>query len=153
MPLRCCLAARADDAAALGLAVGRIVSSAAGALRSSEADELEASLDGPRAKVPRLCAAAPMVRVPEPGWDGAAQLVTGGTGGLGATTARWLAQRGTAAAVLTSRRGSLTPSAAGSVVSEARAACTLAVARCDGENASRALLTELASARPLGMQA
>ena len=39
-------------------------------------------------------------------------LITGGTGGLGATTARWLAERGVSGLVLTSRRGIDAPGAA-----------------------------------------
>ncbi|MET9634399.1 type I polyketide synthase, partial [Lentzea sp. NPDC006480] len=39
-------------------------------------------------------------------------LITGGTGGLGATTAKWLAERGVSGLVLTSRRGIDAPGAA-----------------------------------------
>ena len=69
-------------------------------------EESESALHLGAARVPRLCAAL------QPSFVLAmlapcAHLVTGGTGGLGLLTARWLAQCGACALVLVARKGAL----------------------------------------------
>ena len=69
-------------------------------------EESESALHLGSARVPRLCAALQpsfVLEVLAPG----AHLVTGGTGGLGLLTARWLAQCGACALVLAARSGAL----------------------------------------------
>ncbi|GAA1298630.1 hypothetical protein GCM10009634_55330 [Saccharothrix xinjiangensis] len=58
-------------------------------------------------------------------------LVTGGTGGVGAHVARWLAERGAAHLVLTSRRGADAPGAAELKAELEAAGTTVTLAACD----------------------
>ncbi|MDG5807962.1 SDR family NAD(P)-dependent oxidoreductase [Streptomyces ossamyceticus] len=65
-----------------------------------------------------------------PGRDGAV-LVTGGTGALGATVARWLAECGVACVVLTGRRGMRAPGMESLVMELAEKGTKVLVAACD----------------------
>jgi acyl transferase domain-containing protein/NADPH:quinone reductase-like Zn-dependent oxidoreductase/acyl carrier protein len=71
-----------------------------------------------------------------------AQLLTGGTGGLGLLTARWLAQQGAHSVVLVSRTGALSVSGDGSRAAESvlmRASATrVLIESCDAADASEA---------------
>ena len=92
--------------------------------------EVVMGLDG--VVVPRLVRApevAPVLTAPA----AAAQLVTGGTGGLGLLTARWMAQRGAAARalVLASRSGVLARDSAGEWAAVLASNVGTRVRRCD----------------------
>ncbi|MGC0316522.1 type I polyketide synthase [Kitasatospora acidiphila] len=58
-------------------------------------------------------------------------LVTGGTGGLGAQVARWLARAGAERLVLTSRRGAAAPGAAELIAELSALGCEAVVEACD----------------------
>ncbi|MEU1287662.1 type I polyketide synthase [Kitasatospora sp. NPDC005856] len=69
-----------------------------------------------------------------PSWSPAVPgtvLVTGGTGALGATVARWLADHGVARVVLTGRRGTAAPGTAELVAELAESGTEAVVAACD----------------------
>ncbi len=85
--------------------------------------------------------------VPGDAWrpDGTV-LVTGGTGALGARTARWLVGRGATHLLLVSRRGPAAPEAAALVEELTAAGAEVTVAACDV--ADRAALAELIAAVP-----
>ena len=75
------------------------------------------------------------------------QLLTGGTGGLGLLTARWLARRGAPAVVLASRGGVLARGAASEWAQLRASGAAVHLARCDVADASevRRLLAALAA--------
>ena len=73
---------------------------------SAPLDEPEVAVHLGSPRVPRL-AAAPLLAVQKAAHDATAHLVTGGTGGLGLLTARWLAQGGAHALALASRSGAV----------------------------------------------
>ncbi|MYS31022.1 SDR family NAD(P)-dependent oxidoreductase, partial [Streptomyces sp. SID7804] len=58
-------------------------------------------------------------------------LITGGTGGLGAETARWLARAGAAHLILTSRRGPDAPGAAELAAELRELGAEVTVTACD----------------------
>ncbi|MEV0005527.1 type I polyketide synthase [Micromonospora sp. NPDC050980] len=94
----------------------------------------------------RLARAAP-VPAADARWgtDGTV-LVTGGTGGLGATIARWLADRGVPHVLLVSRRGPAAPGADELVAELTAGGTAVTVAACDV--ADRAALAEVLAAIP-----
>ncbi|WP_394840347.1 SDR family NAD(P)-dependent oxidoreductase [Pendulispora rubella] len=66
----------------------------------------------PTGRFGRRLVRAPLPEFAAPAWKArGTALITGGTGALGATVARWLARRGAEHLVLTSRRGSQAPGA------------------------------------------
>jgi acyl transferase domain-containing protein/acyl carrier protein len=80
-------------------------------------------------------------------------LVTGGLGGFGLATARWLAKRGAKHLALIGRRGAATPGACDALVQFAAAGIDARAYACDvgDENAVRAALDQIrASQSPLG---
>jgi NAD(P)-dependent dehydrogenase (short-subunit alcohol dehydrogenase family) len=77
------------------------------ARRPSAALEPELALRAHYHLAPRLMSASPVVTAVAHAISGGSHIVTGGTGGLGMLTARWLAQRGGCVLILTSRAGKL----------------------------------------------
>ena len=92
--------------------------------------EPEAALKGTSWVVPRL-ATAPQVLEPSPQITRDSHLVSGGTGGLGLLTARWLSQRGTRRLILASRGGVLARDTAGGWGPLQSADVSTLVRRCD----------------------
>ncbi|MFC8906660.1 type I polyketide synthase, partial [Micromonospora sp. NPDC057140] len=78
---------------------------------------------------------------PEPWQPRGTVLITGGTGALGGHVARWVAAAGAQRVVLTSRRGTDTPGAAGLLAELEALGVECRVARCDA--ADRAGMTDL----------
>ncbi|SKA09082.1 Acyl transferase domain-containing protein, partial [Marinactinospora thermotolerans DSM 45154] len=78
-------------------------------------------------------------------------LVTGGTGGVGANVARWLAEEGAEHLVLVSRRGPAAEGAADLVAELEKAGATVSVAACDVTDREqvRRLLASLSDGPPL----
>ena len=74
---------------------------------------------------------------------GLGHVVTGGTGGLGLLTGRWLAQRGAGFLVLVSRSGKLTHDAAAEYKSLVARSCVSVVERCDVREPTHAALLAL----------
>ena len=111
--------------------------------------ELEWSVGG--FKVPRLAKA--MVGAEGSGpKTGSGQLLTGGTGGLGLLTARWLAEsRGAPALVLASRSGALARGGAAEWALLGASGAAVRIARCDAADpaAVRRLLAWTAGAAQL----
>ena len=116
------------------------------ALACSAPAELEHSCTMAHAHVPRLAVAPPPLYI---NWvaglpmcvsSGNAQLLTGGTGGLGLLTARWLAQQGAPILVLASRTGVLPVGGDGSSTAEVvrlrASAAQVLTERCDAADAS-----------------
>ncbi|MFV2109765.1 type I polyketide synthase [Micromonospora sp. LOL_015] len=100
-----------------------------------------------------------LIAVPEPPdpdtgvWEPAGTvLITGGTGGLGAHVARWLAGHGARDLLLTSRSGPAAPGTAELVAELAALGATATVAACDVADADAlaALLATVPADRPLG---
>ncbi|WP_225829247.1 type I polyketide synthase [Streptomyces naphthomycinicus] len=84
-----------------------------------------------------------------PGWTPAGTvLVTGGTGGLGAHVARWLARAGAGHLVLTGRRGPEAPGAAELAGELTALGARVDVVACDA--ADRAALTRVLAEHPVG---
>jgi acyl transferase domain-containing protein/acyl carrier protein len=79
-------------------------------------------------------------------------LITGGTGGLGAHVARWLAQGGAEHLLLVSRRGAGAPGAAELQVELEDAGAEVTIAACDVADREQlaALIESLPEQRPLG---
>ena len=97
--------------------------------------EPEAALHRGALLVPRLASAAHVAEGSVSSMSGA-HAVTGGTGGLGLLTARWLAQNGALVLAVASRSGALARSAAGEWSHlQATGAMTL-VQRCDAGEAT-----------------
>jgi acyl transferase domain-containing protein len=93
----------------------------------------------------RRLVTAPAANVPPGAWrPGGVALVTGGTGGLGAHVARWLATSGVRHLVLTSRRGAAAPGVTELVAELAELGVTgTTVAACDvADRAALAALVE-----------
>ena len=63
--------------------------------------------------------------------EGGAQLLSGGTGGLGLLTARWLAGRGADGLVLASRSGALARGSSAEWAQLAASGAAVRIARCD----------------------
>ena len=80
------------------------------------------------------------------------QLLTGGTGGLGLLTARWLARRGATHVVLASRSGALARGAAAEWALLGASGAAVRIARCDAADPAavrRLLLASTAGAAQL----
>jgi acyl transferase domain-containing protein/acyl carrier protein len=92
----------------------------------------------------RRLVAAPVTTVPTGAWHpSGVALVTGGTGGLGAHVARWLANTGANHLVLTSRRGATAPGVAELVAELTELGVGSTVAACDvADRAALAALVE-----------
>ena len=77
-------------------------------------------------------------------------LITGGCGGFGLETARWLADRGAGGLVLVGRRGAVTPEAIEAVATLERRGVQVMAAAADVTDSARlgALLREIAAALP-----
>jgi polyketide synthase 12 len=119
-----------------------------GSAGDSAENEVAVRADGSfgRRLIHAVVPAEPDTEVPE--WQpGGAVLITGGTGALGAETARWLAARGVADLVLTSRAGLAAPGAAELVTELAALGATASVVSCDVAN--RADLAALLAMRPV----
>ncbi|MFF1960072.1 type I polyketide synthase [Streptomyces sp. NPDC058220] len=95
----------------------------------------------------RMVHAAPAVAAPERRWQGrGTALITGGTGGIGGRVARWMAERGAAHLVLTSRRGEDAPGAAELRAELEELGARVTIAACDA--ADRAALAGVLAAIP-----
>jgi acyl transferase domain-containing protein len=94
----------------------------------------------------RLVRATPPVQASPPWRPHGTILITGGTGGLGAHVARWLAARGAEHIVLASRRGESAPGAAELTADVTAAGARVTVAACDvsDRESVRSLLDSLA---------
>uniref|UniRef100_A0A0D3IZU7 Ketoreductase (KR) domain-containing protein n=2 Tax=Emiliania huxleyi TaxID=2903 RepID=A0A0D3IZU7_EMIH1 len=121
------------------LAASRQLMLAANSDKSSEpplwllSDEPELACSGKAVRVPRLATAASLQAGGQPRLHGA-QLLTGGTGGLGIVTAQWLAGCGASALLLASRSGAV---ADGVAALELRASgADVRVALCDAADAA-----------------
>ncbi|MEU5204709.1 type I polyketide synthase [Kribbella sp. NPDC020789] len=102
------------------------------AVLAAGSDEDQTALRGRTAHIRRLVR-APLVGRPAPrAWrTSGAALVTGGTGGLGAHTARLLARKGAEHLVLTSRRGPDAPGAEALREELTALGCRVTIAACD----------------------
>ncbi|MGW6295393.1 type I polyketide synthase, partial [Streptomyces sp. NPDC055058] len=102
------------------------------ALLAAQGDEDQVALRGPRAHIRRLVRAPLAGRSAPRAWrTSGAALVTGGTGGLGAHTARLLARNGAEHLVLTSRHGADAPGAAELERELTDLGCRVTIAACD----------------------
>ncbi|HET7469027.1 MAG TPA: type I polyketide synthase, partial [Gemmatimonadales bacterium] len=114
-------------------------------------DEDEFALRRDGLFVRRLVPAPPVAGRPVRDWSAAgAVLVTGGTGGLGAHVARWLARQGARHLVLASRRGPGAPGAAALEAELRGLGARVAVVACDASDraALSALLAQRAADAP-----
>ncbi|MGA5552772.1 type I polyketide synthase, partial [Streptomyces pseudogriseolus] len=102
------------------------------AVLAARSDEDQTALRGRTAHIRRLVR-APLAGRPAPrAWrTSGAALVTGGTGGLGAHTARLLARKGAEHLVLTSRRGPEAPGAEALREELTALGCRVTIAACD----------------------
>jgi NAD(P)-dependent dehydrogenase (short-subunit alcohol dehydrogenase family)/acyl carrier protein len=104
------------------------------------ADHGQAAIRAGEVRTPRIVAAgpAPAADSPAPSLALAGTvLVTGGTGTLGALTARHLAAQGAAALLLTSRRGPAAPGTAALAAAIAVAGAAVTVTACDTADAAQ----------------
>ncbi|MEV6619218.1 SDR family NAD(P)-dependent oxidoreductase, partial [Streptomyces sp. NPDC051051] len=102
------------------------------AVLAARADEDQTALRGRTAHIRRLVRAPLAGRAAPRAWrTSGAALVTGGTGGLGAHTARLLARKGAEHLVLTSRRGPDAPGAAELRDELTALGCRVTIAACD----------------------
>ncbi|QNP68030.1 SDR family NAD(P)-dependent oxidoreductase [Streptomyces roseirectus] len=99
----------------------------------------------------RLVRAARPARAAQPWQPHGTVLVTGGTGGIGAHVARWLAGAGAEHIVLLGRRGAEAPGAAGLAEEITAAGSTVTLAACDvaDRDALAAVLAGIPEATPL----
>ncbi|MFI7663582.1 type I polyketide synthase [Micromonospora parva] len=113
----------------------------------AHANEPEAAVRTSGVQVRRLLRAPVAARPTAPEWRAhGTALVTGGTGALGARTARWLVQRGIEHLVLISRRGPSAPRAAELVAELEDLGVTAEVLACDA--ADRAQLASVLASIP-----
>ncbi|QIY60299.1 SDR family NAD(P)-dependent oxidoreductase [Streptomyces sp. RPA4-5] len=98
----------------------------------------------------RLSRAASVDPAAAPWTPSGTVLITGGTGALGAETARWLVGRGVPRLVLTSRRGIEAPGAADLAAELAASGAEVVVAACEATDRA-ALAALLAEHRPTGV--
>ncbi|WP_382464787.1 type I polyketide synthase [Streptomyces noursei] len=113
-------------------------------------DQLAVRATGVRAR--RLVHATPATPRRENRWHGRGTcLITGGTGGIGGRIARWMAERGAAHLVLTSRRGPDAPGAAELRAELEALGARVTLAACDVADraALAALLADLPADQPL----
>lgn len=87
-------------------------------------------------RLPAATVDAPALKKPKLARD-ASYLVTGGVGGFGLKTARWLAEQGAGHLVLLSRRGSEAPDAAAAIAELEAAGARVHIKACDVADAGR----------------
>ncbi|MFE6522359.1 type I polyketide synthase [Streptomyces sp. NPDC057794] len=121
------------------------------AVLAARTDEDQTALRGRTAHIRRLVRAPLAGRTAPRAWrTSGAALVTGGTGGLGAHTARLLARKGAEHLVLTSRRGPDAPGAAELSEELTALGCRVTIAACDvaDRDALERLVAEVESDGP-----
>ncbi len=141
------LGARGDGELVRVLAAADVDGAAGGAAPAPE-DQVALRADGPRARRVRRTASG---TEPSASADGTwpprgTVLITGGTGGLGAHAARWLAANGAEHLLLVSRRGPDAPGADALRDELTEAGATVTISACDV--ADRAALAALLDAVP-----
>ena len=95
--------------------------------------EPEAVLDAERVHVPRLAHTSGFVILNAPHGAGS-HMISGGTGGLGVLTARWLAQQGSRAVALASRSGALARDASAEWAQLQATDVVICAVQCDTAN-------------------